>query len=62
MIAEIHRNAMDRVMSQIASSMVAMEIQNIVKECITEAIIQRKQRLSFIASSVMTIRTAKYFS
>ena len=62
LLAEIRRNAIDHVMLQMAGIVVATEIQAIVEESIKEAIVQRKQSLNFIASSVVRIRTGKYFA
>ena len=62
MLAEIHRNAVDHVMLQMADIVVAMEIQAVVEESIKEAIVQRKESLNFIASNVIRIRTAKHFA
>jgi len=53
---------MDHVMLQMAGVVVTMEIQNIAEESIKEAVIQRKQHLNFVASSVMKMRTARYFA
>ena len=62
MLAEIHSNAIDHVMLQMAGMVVAMEIQAVVEESIKEAIVQRKESLNFIASNVIRIRMAKYFA